>query len=794
MAGGVKDSERLEALLKESLEEYKLHEEAWDNNRKLALEDIKFRSGDHWPETIKKARTEVGNERPMLVVDKLNQYVRQVVNDARQNRPAVKVRPIDDDGDIEVASAFDGLIRHIYEKSNGDLAVDNATECAVVGGYGYYRLATEYAHEKTFNQDICIKKIGNPLAVMLGIPGENPMEAKNGFIIDEMPRKAFKKQYPDAKFTDFDADGKKYSEGWLSEETIRYCERFYVEEVPTTMHLLDDDTVASDEEYQAALLEGVTTPKILESRVLPQRKVKWCRMSGAEILEESEWLGKYIPIIRVVGNEYNLDGEVIYSGLVRAAKDPQRLYNYMRSAFAERVALTPKSPWLIAEGQIEGHEEEWKTAHSEPAFLVFKETSLDGHPVPPPQRVSATDIPEGFARDMQLSEHDIQASMGMYAASVGQPSNERSGKAIMARQREGDTATFHYQDNASRGIRDLGTMLVDLIPKIIDSKRKIRILGEDGESREAEHDPMQEEPVINMGDHSIYNLGVGTYDVAVVAGPSFTTRRVEQAEAMGELIHNSPETMQIIGDLFIKAQDWPNAEETAERFKLMLPPPIQAALAAKKQGIPPEAQAVIIRAQQAVQERDQQLQELNRAMQNAQQKIMELEAKNAQQTGKNATDTANFALKQANAELENMRKESELIKAQNDLIEAQRGETGEPPQMVETEQGVMPFDQWKVLVENSTKVLIAEIQSKTTVKTASMSANSANGGKDGTTVDENGTSQASPALTALIEAVNNNMETLMQGNQSISEGLMALSKPRVAKRDKNGNLYSELVQ
>lgn len=756
----------LAALHKAAMEDWKLAEEAWEENLRLALEDIKFRAGDHWPESIKAARGIKGKERPMLVVDKLNQYVRQIVNDARQNRPAVKVRPIDDEGDIEIAEAFQGIIRHICERSNADDAFDNAIECAVVGGFGYYRVTTEYAHERTFNQEICVKRIPNPLSVYLD-PNAQEQDASDGrfaFVIDEMPKAEFKRRYPKAKFVDFEKDGADYAEKWADERNVRIAEYFYKVETPKTMHLLDDGTTAEDEEYQEAIAAGVEVPQIVQSREMTQTEVRWARISGAEVLETNEWEGKYIPIIRVVGNEYNVDGKVIFSGLIRAAKDPQRLYNYSRSAFAERVALTPKSPWMIAEGQIEDHEDAWANANLEPTVLVYKETSLDGHPVPPPQRVSATDIPEGFARDMQLSEHDIQASMGMYAASIGQQGNERSGKAIAARQREGDTATFHYQDNAAKAVRYLGCILVDLIPEIYDSKRVVRIMGEDGESDDATIDPKSPQPVIKMGGHSIYNLNVGTYDVSVSAGPSFTTRRVEQSEAMMELIHNSPEVMQIAGDLLIKSQDWPGADDLAERFKLMLPPPIQAAIAAEKEGIPPEAQAVIVHAQQAVQQRDMQIQEMGKAIQDAQQAVAKLELQVKDNADKVQVD---------------------MLKVEVDRFEAETKRMQAAAAMSQTPQDTFNFDQlklqyedkWKQL-EADTKILIAEMQAKTQIHTTSMSAQPTDGA---TTLDEEGKTHPNPALAALIETVNENMAMLMQSHQqSQAQMLQMMNRPKVA--------------
>lgn len=785
MAGSIDEkSDPKKDLHKQALDDYQTAETAWGDNRTWALDDIKFRAGDQWPEEVKRVRSQLGKERPMLVVDKLNQYVRQVVNDARQNRPAVKVRPIDDYGDDEIAEVFQGVIRHICDRSNADTAFDKATEDAVVNGFGYYRVTTEYLHANTFDQEICVKRINNPLSVLLD-PNAQEADASDGrfaFIVDEMPKKEFKRRYPNAKYTDFDADATKYTDGWTQGENVRYAEYFYKEEVESTSHLLEDGSVVTDEEYQSALqdLGAEKVPAIVESRPIPKTVVKWCRISGAEILEENDWLGKYIPIIRVVGNEYNIEGKVVYSGLIRAAKDPQRLYNYARSAFAERVALTPKSPWLIADGQIEGYEEQWEKANAEPTVLTYKATSVDGTQVPPPIRVGAADIPEGFARDMQLSEHDIQASMGMYSASIGQAGNERSGKAIMARQREGDTATFHYQDNAARGIKYLGTILVDLIPKIYDSKRVIRILGEDGEATSAEHDPNQEVPVVKMGTHTIYNLNVGQYDVNVSAGPSFTTRRVEQSEAMMELIHNSPEVMQIAGDLLVKSQDWPGAEELSERFRLMLPPPIQQAIAAKKEGMPPEAVAIVTQAQQAVQMRDQQIQEMGQAIQEAQQNVMKLELQVKDNTERVQVDLLKLKIEEFKAQTDRMQAEAAMNPQDSGAFDAIK---------LEYE------DRWKKL-DAEVRLTLGAMQSETTLKQSAMSANSSG---DGSTVTgEDGSVKTSPAIESLVKSVMDSMAILSEGQKGIATTIGELAKaqkaPRVARRDKNGNLYSQVVE
>lgn len=635
-------------VLDEGRKRFDLCRDAAKHNHRRYLDAIKFRNLDQWPSDVINAR---GKERPVLVVDKLNQYVRQVVNDGRQNRPAVKVRPVDDGADIEIAEKYDGLIRHVCNRSNADEAFDTALDCAASGGFGYFRVLTEYAGENTFNQEIRVLRIRNPLAVYL-----DPMhkmadgsDAKFGFIVDDISKEDFKVLYPKAKETGWDASV--YPDGWIAEDTVKVCEYWYVEEVKETLHLLEDGTTAGAEEYEAAIAAGVVDmPVIVESREIPARKVKFCRMTGAEVLYEQDWLGKFIPIVPVYGNEVDIEGKVFYSGLIFGAMDAQRLYNYSRSAYAERVALTPKAPFIAAAGQVEQYDE-WKTANTDAhSVLRYDPQDVAGNPVPPPQRQQASDIPEGFARDMQLSEHDIQASMGMYSASLGERSNEKSGRAIMARQREGDTATFHYQDNLNRAIRYLGRILVDLIPKVYDSKRVLRILGEDGAASMIDIDPAQEEAVRKIGDQSIYNLNVGTYDVDVSAGPSYNTKRMESADAMLELTRANPALFQTIGDLMVRNMDWPGADEISKRLKKMLPP----GLADEEEGESPEVQAVKAQAQQVIDQAQQQIQAAEQGIAQRDAEIQRLTQEQEQESAKNALELRKLEVDEYRAETERM--------------------------------------------------------------------------------------------------------------------------------------------
>lgn len=594
-----------EDILEEAREQFKVASEYWQEDREAALDDLKFRAGKQWPDAIQTQRER--DKRPCLTVDKLSQYVRQIVNDGRQNRPSIKVRPVDSGADVPTAEVMQGLIKHIEDQSNADAAYDTALDSAATCGFGYFRVLTDYVHDDTFDQEIYIRRIRNPMSVMID---PNSQEAdgsdmKFAFIVEDMPEEDFKAKYPGKTTTDFETDST--AAAWFG-ETVRVAEYWWVVDEERIVYLLQDGTTVEGKEFDMLEESGLSlSDRVKSKRNIPKRVVKYCKMSGKEFLEEPQaWPGRYIPLLVVWGNEIDIEGAVIHTGIIRPAKDPQRLYNYSRSAFAERVALTPKAPWVAAEGQVEEYEDDWKTANTDNhSVLRYRPMAIGGTQVPPPQRTSASDIPSGFAQDMQLAEHDIQAAIGMYSASLGAPSNERSGKAIMARQKEGDTGTFHYHDNLNRAIRHCGRILVDLIPKIYDAKRIIRTLGYDGTPEQVQLDPAAMTASQKMGMQMVYNLSMGRYDVAISSGPSYNTLRVEAAESMANMVQAQPALMTVVGDLMVKNMDWPGAEEIAARLHQMLPPQILEAEAKSKENkLPPEVQQALMQMEQQLQQKD----------------------------------------------------------------------------------------------------------------------------------------------------------------------------------------------
>lgn len=641
--------------LHEIREKYAEAESYWDDDRKAALDDIKFSAGEQWPDEIVTMRSR--DKRPCLTVDKLNQYVRQIVNDGRQNRPSIKVRPVDGGSDKATAEVFQGIIKHIEENSNADAAYDGALDAAARSGAGYFRILTEYAGDETFDQEICIKRIRNPLSVMIDPYSQEAdgSDMKFAFITTDMPEDEFEAKYPGKTPEDFETN-ESYSE-WFG-ESVRVAEYWCVKEEDRTLYLMEDGSVISKARFDELKDAGIDVDVMVkETRNIPKRVVMRGVISGKEFLEPlTEWQGKYIPLMVVWGNELDVEGKVVHSGIIRPAKDSQRLYNYSRSAFAERVALTPKAPWVAAEGQVEDYEKEWNTANTDNhSVLRYRPVSLNGTPVPPPQRTSASDIPAGFAQDMQISEHDIQGAIGMYAASLGAPSNERSGKAISARQKEGDVGTFHYHDNLNRAIRHAGRILVDLIPKIYDSTRAVRILGYDSSATQVKIDPNLVTASQKVGLEMVYNLNVGTYDVAISTGPSYTTLRQEAAESMERMVQANPDLMSVIGDLLVKNMDWPGADEISERLKLVLPPPVLEAEKNKMMDkMPPEMQQAMQAMQQQIEQKDQLMQQASDSIDQLHAELEKLKEGNELKEKEIAIKAADTEIKAYSAETQRM--------------------------------------------------------------------------------------------------------------------------------------------
>lgn len=574
---GVSDKD----ILKDARESFDRKQEAEQKNRQAWLDDWRFaRLGEQWPASVRRQREIDG--RPCLTINRLPSFIRQVTNDARQNRPSIKVHPVGDDSTQETAEILNGLIRNIEYSSNADVAYDTALDHAVTGGFGYFRISTDYAHDDTFDQDLCIERIANPLSVYGDEQSTcaDSSDWNESFVTQMYSIPEFEKKWKGAQKSDFEAESKDKNQSWFTDSSVRVAEWWTRDEIPVKLLKLSSGIVMMEPDYLKMKEEfdqfGIVVTGDRPSKTM---KVRQRIITGAEVLEENPWAGRYIPIIPVYGDEVLIEGERSWISLVRFAKDSQQMFNYWRTASTELVALAPKAPYIGPRGSFNSNAEKWGSSNTvNHAYIEY-----DGNTAP--QRQPFAGPPAGALQEALNATDDMKSVMGIYDASLGARSNETSGRAIMARQREGDVSTFNYIDNLSRAIRHAGRVIVDMIPHVYNTERIIRVIHEDGTNEKvpvnqpvnAPPNPkqMQDQQDEMAGMMRIYDLTTGKYDVTCEAGPSFTTKREEASAQMIEFIRAYPQAAPIIGDLLAKNLDWPGADDMADRLKAMLPPQIQ---------------------------------------------------------------------------------------------------------------------------------------------------------------------------------------------------------------------------
>lgn len=588
------DSKKSEQVLAKARHRLTMAIAAYSESREDEIDDLRFYAGSpdnqwQWPADVLATRGAVQgqtiNARPCLTINKLPQHVRQVTNDQRQNRPSGKVIPVDDNADVEIAEVLDGMVRHIEYISDADVAYDTACENQVTYGEGYIRLLTDYCDDDSFDQDIKIGRIRNSFSVYMDPTIQDPCgaDAQWCFITEDMLKEEYERDFPDAKPISSLMDqgvGDQALYQWINENTVRIAEYFYIDYKRETLNLYPGNVTAFANSPEAKRIEASGLQPI-KSRQSDRKIVKWIKTNGYEILDEREWPGKWIPVVRVVGNEFEVDGRLYVSGIVRNAKDAQRMYNYWVSQETEMLALAPKAPFIGYGGQFEGYEQQWKTANTTnwPYLEVNPDvTDGQGAVLPLPQRSMPPMAQTGLIQAKMGAADDIKATTGQYDSSLGATSNERSGKAIIAREHQADTGTYHYVDNLARAVRYITRQIVDLVPKIYDTQRIARIIGADGETKMAKIDPMQPQAVKKIVNDAgiviekIYNPSIGKYDVCVTTGPSYMTKRQQALDAMAQLLQGNPQLWQVAGDLFIKNMDWPGAQEMSKRFAKTIDP------------------------------------------------------------------------------------------------------------------------------------------------------------------------------------------------------------------------------
>ena len=586
----------------------KFANDADSNNRSEALEDLKFAAGDQWPVEIQNSRTL--EARPCLTINKVDAYCRQIANQQRQQRPRMKAHGMNTEADAHMADVISGIFRHIEVQSDADAAYDTAFDFAVRMGWGFFRITTDYRNDDSFDQEIYIKPVDNPFTVYFDPNSTMPdgSDAEKVLITTVMSKEAFRKQYPNADDgTGFVQRGTGDTNAeWVMKEDIRIAEYFYVERETATLVMLSDGTTAyqdeiTDEIKLAMEEQGIT---IADKRPSVRKVVKWVKLTGIEILEESVWAGKYIPIIPVYGQMLTVENKRKKFGLVRMAKDPQRMYNFWTTSITESVALAPKAKWLLAEGQDEGHENEWAMANIKSMpVLRYKQKDIDGQPAPPPQRLQPEPPPQGLMAAAAGITADLQQVVGIFDPSQ-LPTGNISGKALQGQQQQVDMTNFHYYDNLTRSIRQCGRVILDLIPKIYDRERVLRIIGDDGKPELLtinRYGPDED------GVNRVLNdVTIGEYDVVMETGPGYNSKRSEAVDSMMAVIAADPTLMPQIGDLVFRNMDFPGAETIADRLAVNNP----LAQVDDKSKIPPQIQMQLKQQAAQLQQAQQTIQQL----------------------------------------------------------------------------------------------------------------------------------------------------------------------------------------
>lgn len=576
-------------ILEQAREHYKTADEGWRDIYRLALDDMRFAyniDDGQWPDDVRRDR----KGRPMLTINKLLKFVRRLRGEAAQNRPRISVIPVDDRADPPRAKLYDGLIRQIEYLSDAPVAYDTAYLGAVSGSVGFFRIVTEYEDEWSFNQDIRIKRITNPFSVHLD-PAAREFTLTDGnfaFVEDYLTDKEFKRKFPAADPTNFrggPGEGQGYDD-WFSENKIRIAEYFYKDTRPAKIALVEtlgadgktwvrgpvELTKAAKEQLSVAVNQKLA--RVLDERDTTFTTVRWCKLNGAEVIEKRDWAGKHIPIIPMFGDEVVIDGKRHILSLIRDAKGPQQMYNYWSSAATETMALAPKVPFIVAAKQIEGFEPEWEDANTKNRMYIRYK------PIPglqKPSREQQIQIPTGIVAMMQNTAAELEDQLGLYEASKGAPSNERSGRAIMARVAQSDKGTFVFFDNEARAIIYAGRQLIDLIPKIYDTKRALQVRGEDGEPELVQVNVPTGRTRPDGQPELENDLTVGKYDLISTVGASYSSRRQEMVEMMIQSMQYAPQLAAVIAPLVFKYSDWPGANEVeAELKKLLAAMPAEA--------------------------------------------------------------------------------------------------------------------------------------------------------------------------------------------------------------------------
>lgn len=566
-------------IVKAAQDKWKRDSSAWSEIYDKAKEDLHFLSDDEfaqWDRADATARTTTG--RPAITIDQLGQFIHQVANDIRMNTPTIKIIPGDEEASVEAAEKIKGIVRKIEYASNADDAYDTAVLNSIKCSIGFFRIDHDFADDESALQKLVIKRVVNPLACVIDSDSVecDGSDAKHGTIIDQVLVSDFKKQYPDFEPVSFEGESKTTPK---DEDYISIAEHFVLDIKEREVGFLDDKTSEDFDKKKTYKAK----------RKVRKVTVRRYKLSGKDVLEETTFPGKYIPLVPVYGEEAWVEGKRHLHSLIRKSKQAQRMFNYWKSLETELLMKQPQAPVMAAAGSVENYSADWLEPNKT-MVLRYDHVDVQGNPIPKPERLAPPTIPTGIINAARETVDDIKATMGMYNASVGKQGNETSGVAIDARKAEGDVATYHFGDNLVRSVTHGGRIIVCALPEIYDTERVVPAIG-----AEDEHEFVGINGAKVEGQEETVDLKRGKYDVRVTTGASFTTQRQETAAALTQMFSSNPELMQAFGDIYFKNSDFAGAQALAERAKKLLPPNLQD----ENEEVDPQVQALQAQIQEA---------------------------------------------------------------------------------------------------------------------------------------------------------------------------------------------------
>ena len=576
------------AKVEDAVDFLRLSAEADSQNRAQGLEDLRFRYGDQWPVEVQNARNL--EDRPALTINETDAYCRQITNAMRQQRPRIKAHPVDSGADVQVAKVITGITRHIEVNSDADDAYALAGEFQVTMGWGYWRLRTDYIREDRFEQDIFIDPVENPFTVYFDPNSSLPdgSDAERALITDKMRKTAFTRLYPGAQSEPFAATATGDVADWIGKDDIRIAEFFEIELIKAKLVALSDGSTAYEDELPTMDVLARAGISIRGDRPSWKRKCLWRKQTAFDILEEQVWPGRWIPIIPTYGVTLLLDGRRMRMGAVRFARDPQQMINYWKTTISESIAQAPRTKWLMLEGQDEGFENEWAGANTSALpYLRFKAKSINGEQFVP-QRVQPEAAPQGALVAAAGASEDLRRVMGVFEPAARAGAQHKSDKTLRAERMQGEESNYHFYDNLTRSIKHTGRCILDLIPKVLDTQRVMRIIGDDGNPSVI---TVNEKKEIDGAQRVLNDITTGTYDVVMETGPGYNTRRQEFLDAFLKMLDGplGEQIAKVGADLAVRTIDAPGMDVLADRLAAANP----LAQIDETSEIPPKVQVML---------------------------------------------------------------------------------------------------------------------------------------------------------------------------------------------------------